>query len=163
MSKRLIVVSNRLPVTITKDVSVPGGYLFKHSSGGLVSALSGAKKLMSFTWIGWPGVNVPESSVPYIEATLERQYQCKPVWLPDDVGERHYNGFSNSILWPLFHYHPGEMNFDEDNWRAYREANLRFAQTVRRVLQPGDCVWVQDYHLMLLPLMLTALLEHGDI
>lgn len=163
MSERLVVVSNRLPVTITKDGSVPGGYVFKQSSGGLVSALRGAKKYMGFTWIGWPGVNVPKSSIPYIEATLEKNYQCKPVWLPDEIGERHYNGFSNSILWPLFHYYPGEMNFDEDNWRAYREANLRFARTVRSVLRPGDCVWVQDYHLMLLPLMLTAILEHGDI
>ena len=55
------------------------------------------------------------------------------------------------------------MNFDEDNWRAYREANWLFAHAVRSVLRPGDCVWVQDYHLMLLPLMLTTILEHGDI
>jgi trehalose-6-phosphate synthase len=45
--------SNRLPVTISKDVE--GKYHFKMSSGGLVSALSGAKKQMNFTWIGWPG------------------------------------------------------------------------------------------------------------
>ena len=163
MIERLVVVSNRLPVTIKKDGSVPGGYIFKQSAGGLVSALRGTKKLMSFTWIGWPGVSVPESSIPYIEAMLEKNYQCKPVWLPEDVGERHYNGFSNSILWPLFHYHAGEMNFDEENWRAYREANWLFAHAVRSVLRPGDCVWVQDYHLMLLPLMLTTILEHGDI
>ena len=134
MIERLVVVSNRLPVTIKKDGSVPGGYIFKQSAGGLVSALRGTKKLMSFTWIGWPGVSVPESSIPYIEATLEKNYQCKPVWLPEDVGERHYNGFSNSILWPLFHYHAGEMNFDEENWRAYREANWLFAHAVRSVL-----------------------------
>lgn len=51
---RLLVVSNRLPVTITKDKE-SGEYTFKMSSGGLVSALSGLKKMMSFTWIGWPG------------------------------------------------------------------------------------------------------------
>lgn len=158
-----MVVSNRLPVTIKKDVSAPGGYVFGHSSGGLVSSLRGAKSKMDFTWIGWPGISVPPSSVPYIEATLEKNYQCRPVWIPDELAERHYNGFSNSILWPLFHYHPGEMMFDEENWRAYREANLLFVETLRSVLRPGDRVWVQDYHLMLLPLMLTARLENGDI
>lgn len=162
-SERLVVVSNRLPVTIKMDPSVPGGFVFSKSSGGLVSALRGTKKTMDFTWIGWPGLSVPPSSIPYIETTLREEYHCKPVWIPDELAERHYNGFSNSILWPLFHYHPGEMNFDEENWLAYREANKRFAQTVRQVLRPGDRVWVQDYHLMLLPLMLSGLLEDTDI
>jgi trehalose-6-phosphate synthase len=51
---RLLVVSNRLPVTVNKDKE-SGEYDFKMSSGGLVAALSGLKKMMSFTWIGWPG------------------------------------------------------------------------------------------------------------
>ena len=51
---RLLVVSNRLPVTVNKDQK-SGEYNFKMSSGGLVAALSGLKKMMSFTWIGWPG------------------------------------------------------------------------------------------------------------
>lgn len=51
---RLLVVSNRLPVTVNKDPK-SGEYNFKMSSGGLVAALSGLKKMMSFTWIGWPG------------------------------------------------------------------------------------------------------------
>lgn len=51
---RLLVVSNRLPVTVNKDKE-SGEYNFKMSSGGLVAALSGLKKMMSFTWIGWPG------------------------------------------------------------------------------------------------------------
>lgn len=141
---RLIVVSNRLPVTIKVDSSQPGGYSFALSSGGLVSALSGAKKRMSFTWIGWPGLSVPtREDELFIESKLEKEYSCRPVWLDPDVADAHYNGFSNSILWPLFHYHPGEMNFDEGNWLAYREANLRFAESVREIVRKGDMVWVQ--------------------
>ena len=161
--QRLVVVSNRLPVTIKTDPSLPGGFAFGFSAGGLVSALSGVKKTLNFTWIGWPGLSVPPSNVPYIEETLDEEYSCCPVWLPEEVAERHYNGFSNSILWPLFHYHPGEMNFDERDWVAYRDANMRFAQVVKSKLRPGDVVWVQDYHLMLLPLMLSALLEGRDV
>lgn len=51
---RLLVVSNRLPVTVNKDPKT-NEFAFKMSSGGLVAALSGLKKMMSFTWIGWPG------------------------------------------------------------------------------------------------------------
>ncbi|PWN51303.1 Alpha,alpha-trehalose-phosphate synthase [Violaceomyces palustris] len=161
-SARLIVVSNRLPVTIKVDPSVPGGYTFSLSSGGLVSALSGCKKRMDFTWIGWPGLSVPQKDEAYIEKRLKEEYSCQPVWISDEIADRHYNGFSNSILWPLFHYHPGEMNFDETNWLAYREANLRFAESVRSVVKEGDMVWVQDYHLMLLPLMLRTLIEGSN-
>lgn len=52
-SKRLIVVSNRLPITVSQDPE--GKWVFKESSGGLVSALSGLKKEMGFIWVGWPG------------------------------------------------------------------------------------------------------------
>lgn len=128
-----------------------------------MSALSGAKKTMSFTWIGWPGISVPPQDEAYIAEKLKQDYSCEPVWLDDDVADAHYNGFSNSILWPLFHYHPGEMNFDEQHWLAYREANLSFAEKVREVVREGDMVWVQDYHLMLLPLMLRTLVEGSSM
>ncbi|KAG9010063.1 Trehalose-6-P synthase/phosphatase complex synthase subunit [Tulasnella sp. 427] len=156
-NKRLIVVSNRLPVTISKDAK--GEYHFKRSSGGLVSALSGCKKYMSFTWIGWSGVNIPVKDRPIVDKRLAEEFSCQAVYLSDDIAERHYNGFSNSILWPLFHYHPREMNFDEANWLAYRQANLKFARVVRNLLQDGDMVWVQDYHLMLMPKMLRSMIE----
>jgi trehalose 6-phosphate synthase len=72
---------------------------------------------------------------------------------------RPLTGFSNSILWPLFHYHPGEMNFDADHWLAYREANMRFADVVASFASAGDMVWVQDYHLMLLPMLLRSIIS----
>lgn len=81
-----------------------------------------------------------------VEDHLLKEFNCYPVYLSDELADRHYNGFSNSILWPLFHYHPGEMNFDEDNWLAYREANMRFAEVVNGFVGKGDMVWVQDYH-----------------
>lgn len=159
-SKRLIVVSNRLPVTISKDAS--GEYHFKMSSGGLVSALSGTKKHMEFTWIGWPGFFIPYKDRPLVDRRLREEFSCQAVHLDDDLADRHYNGFSNSILWPLFHYHPGEMNFDEANWLAYRQANLFFAKAVRQQMRSGDMIWVQDYHLMLLPLFIRGVIPGAD-
>ncbi|KAF8972115.1 alpha,alpha-trehalose-phosphate synthase TPS1 subunit [Flammula alnicola] len=153
----LIVVSNRLPITISKDAD--GEYHFKMSSGGLVSALSGFKKSLNFTWIGWPGFFIPPKDRPLVDKRLMEEYSCQAVYLDDDVADRHYNGFSNSILWPLFHYHPGEMNFDEENWLAYRQANMQFAEAVRQQISPGAMVWVQDYHLMLLPMLLRGIID----
>lgn len=153
----LIVIANRLPITITKDAT--GEYHFKMSSGGLVSALSGFKKSLSFTWIGWPGFFIPPKDRQLVDKRLMDEYSCQAVYLDDDVADRHYNGFSNSILWPLFHYHPGEMNFDEENWQAYRQANMRFAEVVHKQITPGAMVWVQDYHLMLLPMLLRCLID----
>ncbi|CAE6434882.1 unnamed protein product [Rhizoctonia solani] len=155
--QRLIVVSNRLPITISKDAK--GEYHFKMSSGGLVSALSGCKKSMSFIWIGWTGLYIPPKDRALVDKRLMEEYSCQAVYLDDDLADRHYNGFSNSILWPLFHYHPGEMNFDEANWLAYRQANLKFAESIRSLVRSGDMVWVQDYHLMLLPMLLRGLVD----
>ena len=60
----------------------------------------------------------------------------------------------DSILWPLFHYHPGEITFVEEYWEAYEEANRQFARTIAPCINDGDLIWVHDYHLMLLPRML---------
>ncbi|SCV73512.1 BQ2448_7438 [Microbotryum intermedium] len=155
---QLIVVANRLPVSVIADPTAEGGYRFVPSSGGLASALSGCKKRMEFVWIGWPGFDVPEVDRDFITKKLQTEFSCSPVYLSAEVAERYYNGFSNSILWPLFHYHPGEMSFDETDWLAYRQANLLFAEAVQTLVQSGDIVWVQDYHLCLVPLFLRDLL-----
>lgn len=117
---------------------------------------------MSFTWIGWPGFFIPHKDRPLVDRRLREEYSCQAVYLDDDLADRHYNGFSNSILWPLFHYHPGEMNFDEENWLAYRQANMFFAKAVRQQLRSGDMVWVQDYHLMLLPMFVRGTITGAD-
>lgn len=156
-AKHLVVVSNRLPVTISKDAQ--GEYHFKMSSGGLVSALSGLKRSVHFTWIGWTGFFIPHKDREVVDKRLMEEYSCLAVYLDDDIADKHYNGFSNSILWPLFHYHPGEMNFDESHWLAYRQANLTFAEAVMTQVKSDSMVWVQDYHLMLLPLFLRGLIQ----
>ncbi|BGP42497.1 Trehalose-6-P synthase/phosphatase complex synthase subunit [Rhodotorula kratochvilovae] len=155
---QLIVVANRLPVSVTADPSAEGGYRFSVSSGGLASALSGCKKKMDFVWIGWPGFDVPEIDRDFITKKLSEEFSCIPVYISEEVAERYYNGFSNSILWPFFHYHPGEIQFDETDWLAYRQANLLFAEAIQKEVKSGDIVWVQDYHLCLVPVFLRDLL-----
>ncbi|RAK89492.1 alpha,alpha-trehalose-phosphate synthase 1 [Aspergillus costaricaensis CBS 115574] len=156
---RLLLVSNRLPITIKR--SDDGRYDFSMSSGGLVSGLSGLSKSTTFQWYGWPGLEVPEEEIPVVKQRLKQEYNAVPVFIDDELADRHYNGFSNSILWPLFHYHPGEITFDESAWEAYKEANRLFAKAVAKEVQDGDLIWVHDYHLMLLPEMLREEIGHS--
>jgi trehalose 6-phosphate synthase len=149
---RLLLVSNRLPITVKR--SEDGHYDFTMSSGGLVAGLSGLAKTTKFKWYGWPGLQVPEDEVQHVRDRLADEFDAVPVFMDDDLSDRHYNGFSNSILWPLFHYHPGEITFDESAWEAYVQANRLFAREIAKDVQDNDLIWVHDYHLMLLPAML---------
>ncbi len=172
-SGRLLLVSNRLPITIKRGDD--GNYNFSMSSGGLVTGLSGLSKTTTFELYGWPGLEVPDAEAGPMIQRLSAEYNAHPVFVDDELADRHYNGFASksqkshipisalspnpqllpdSILWPLFHYHPGEITFDESAWSAYREVNRLFAKTVIKDVQDGDMIWVHDYHLMLLPEML---------
>lgn len=90
---RLLLVSNRLPITIKR--SEDGKYDFSMSSGGLVSGLSGLSKSTTFQWYGWPGLEVPEAEIPVVKQRLKDEYLAVPVFIDDDLADRHYNGFSS--------------------------------------------------------------------
>ncbi|KAJ1548485.1 Trehalose-6-P synthase/phosphatase complex synthase subunit, partial [Cladochytrium tenue] len=152
-NSRLIMVSNRLPITITKKGD--GSWAYSMSSGGLVSALTGIKGIQ-FTWFGWPGLDVSSSDQGVVAADLLSKYSAVPVFISDKVADMHYNGFSNSILWPLFHYQASDLNFIQEHWEAYQAANHAFAEALATTVQDGDFVWVHDYQLMLLPSLLRA-------
>jgi trehalose 6-phosphate synthase/phosphatase len=146
--RRVIVVSNRLPVVVTQDNQ--GHRRIERGSGGLVSALCPVLRKSSGMWFGWPGIE----SDPEIEQLIsahsdECAHKLKPVDLTAKDIELYYNGFSNEILWPLFHDFIWLCNFDPDYWPAYESVNDKFANAVAEHLQPGDVVWVHDYHLLL--------------
>lgn len=92
---RLLLVSNRLPITIKR--SEDGSYAFSMSSGGLVSGLSGLSKTTTFQWYGWPGLEVPEAEAGPMIKTLHDDYGSVPVFIDDELADRHYNGFSSRI------------------------------------------------------------------
>lgn len=66
------------------------------SSGGLVSGLSGLSKSTTFHWFGWPGIEVPEGEMDYLNEKLKDEYNAVPVYLSDDMADKHYNGFSST-------------------------------------------------------------------
>ena len=151
MPKTLINVSNRLPITIGDDDKI------SKSSGGLVAALEGLSTEEYHTqWIGWPGGVVDPAKQSEIEKKLADEQGCLPIFLTREEADAHYEGFSNSSVWPLFHYMPNYLRYESGWWEEYRKVNQRFADKVLEIAKEGDLVWVHDYQLLLLPAMLKA-------
>src|SRR5690606_31850331 len=67
------------------------------------------------------------------------------------VYNRFYNGFCNATIWPLFHYFPSLVEFDDDTFQSYDFVNRLFAEKLMTLLRPDDILWVHDYQLMQLP------------
>ena len=141
--RRLIVVSNRLPITIE---SLGDRYDIRPSSGGLVSALRPLLRRVGGCWIG----SAEDANTgPLIESIASEQFQLSPVFLPAELRRDYYDGFCNEILWPLFHDLQSRCNFEPRYWHRYREANRHFSGAIACQAAANDIVWVHDYHLML--------------
>ena len=153
MNGRLVVVSNRLPLTLKRAA---GGWKAEPSAGGLATALAPVLRRSGGIWIGWPGEGPgqPDPAGDELLRQWERERGFAAVRLREELGRRFYHGYANQALWPLFHQFPGRMAYDPGGWPAYVEANQRFRDAVVERLLPGDRVWVHDYHLMLLPRLL---------
>ncbi|MGE5098137.1 MAG: alpha,alpha-trehalose-phosphate synthase (UDP-forming) [Betaproteobacteria bacterium] len=145
---RLVVVSNRLPVAFRRNVS--GEWSAQPGSGGLVTALLPVLRDRGGTWIGWPGAvgDEPGFAAALESAGAEAGYALATVPLDEREVRDFYYGFSNEVVWPLFHDLVSLCNFDAAYWDVYRGVNRKYAQAVAARTRPGDFVWVHDYHLM---------------
>ena len=147
--QRLLIVSNRLPVSVEKRRR---GLRFEPSIGGLATGLKSFYKSYNGTWIGWPGISLEKILEEKQEiATTLLSESCYPVFLSQHDIEDYYHGFCNKTLWPLFHYYPSYTVYSKDLWEAYERINRVFADAVAEVAEPDDIIWIHDYHLMLLP------------
>ncbi|MBK5722532.1 bifunctional alpha,alpha-trehalose-phosphate synthase (UDP-forming)/trehalose-phosphatase [Dysgonomonas sp. Marseille-P4677] len=148
---KLIIISNRLPLKIIEENN---RYEIIPSPGGLSTGLDSLDTIIEKHWIGWPGMYLENSKEKEeIDEQLEQQ-NFHPVYLSPEQIENYYEGYSNSVLWPLCHYFSNYVHYENKYWEAYKEVNLIFCKAVLDIVEPGDIVWVQDYQLMLLPKML---------
>ncbi|MEZ5318722.1 MAG: bifunctional alpha,alpha-trehalose-phosphate synthase (UDP-forming)/trehalose-phosphatase [Vicinamibacterales bacterium] len=156
---RLLIVSNRLPVTLALQGS--NAFTLRASSGGLATAMRGVHADADSLWIGNVG-DLGRLSREGRTALDEELGRRRLVSVPLTASEisLYYNGFSNAVLWPLFHYLLDKVRLDVANeWRAYKAVNQRFADAIVRHVEPGDTVWVHDYHLALVPGMVRPHVE----
>ena len=140
----LVVAANRLPVVVGAEGELTP------SPGGVASALTSASEAAT-AWVGWGGPDTGR------KAMFEyRDLRLHPVALSRDDVDKYYHGFSNSVLWPLFHGRLRRVELKRAWWNAYRRVNERFARIVCGVAPLGGTVWVHDYHLLLAPAMIRA-------
>jgi trehalose 6-phosphate synthase/phosphatase len=146
---RLILVSNRLPVSVHRR----GEELrFQRSSGGLATALASFYQSYRSIWLGWPGIIAERTDGKQEEiATRLQADDCFPLHLSQYDIDGYYRGFSNKTIWPLFHYFTQYVDYNKSSWEAYRRVNEAFSKKVLEVAQPDDIIWIHDYQLMLLP------------
>ena len=158
---RVLIVANRLPVTVrTTDTGVE----VQKSSGGLATGLLRPHEQSGGLWIGWSGA--PEELTPAQQSQLDQQLTAMrlvSVPLTADQVTRYYEGFSNGVLWPLFHYLLDQVPLHVRDWDAYVEVNEKFADIVAEQYEAGDLIWVHDYQLLLLPGLLRQRLPDARI
>jgi alpha,alpha-trehalose-phosphate synthase [UDP-forming] len=153
--RRLIVVSNRLPVTLSQTES---GVAVQRSSGGLVSALLPIVRQNGGLWVGWTGSASDSTMQSNSALQAELAAYCAevpggsliPVFLTKQERDCFYRGCSNEIIWPLFHDMASRCVFNPSYWGTYCTVNDKFAQAVENIASYNDLVWVHDYHLMML-------------
>ena len=157
---RTLIVSNRLP---TKVQRTDEELTFQPSEGGLATGLGSIYKQGDNVWIGWPGLFVENAAEEdYIRQEL-RADNMAPVFLTEAEIRDYYEGFSNSTLWPTFHYFSEFATYEPAHWAAYVAVNEKFCAAVLAQAGPEDTIWVQDYQLLLLPALLRRARPEASI
>lgn len=159
MSKT-IIVSNRLPISIN---NTEAGLVYQPSAGGLATGLGSIYKQDDNIWIGWPGMFVDSKKQEQEIIDELKKENMSPVFLTELDQEHYYEGFSNSIIWPLFHYFTQYCEFKQEDWYYYKSVNQKFCDAILEHAKDGDIIWVHDYQLMLLPTMLREKLPNASI
>ncbi|HET8700754.1 MAG TPA: trehalose-6-phosphate synthase, partial [Nitrococcus sp.] len=149
--RRIVIVSNRLPIVLNR--SERNDWQAKPAAGGLVAAVRPILQERGGLWVGWPGaadVDDAELADACAHLAASDNLRMRAVTLSKEEIDGFYEGFSNEVIWPLFHDMPRICSFNPDHWRAYCRVNRKFAEAVAAETTPDDFLWVHDYHLMLL-------------
>ena len=147
---RLVVVSNR-----TADPRKP-------AAGGLAVAVRESLQQTGGLWFGWSGkireaADGAQSSHGEVHVQTAGNVTLATLDLSREDHDTYYLGYSNDVLWPVFHYRLDLANFDTRFAAGYRRVNQLFAQKLLPLLKPDDLIWVHDYQLIPLAAELRAM------
>lgn len=157
---RLIVASNREPYEHRWGDDV-GEVRIKRPAGGLTSALDPLMQAVGGVWIAWGSGDADAAVVDEDDRIRvppeDASYTLRRLWLDQHDVNRYYLGYSNQFLWPLCHYRPALTRVRARYWERYRRVNRRFADAVvDEGRDHNSVVWIQDYHLALVPALVRA-------
>lgn len=149
---KIYIISNRLPISISfkessDEVSI------SHSSGGLVSGLREIHDTSDSLWIGYLETSAKLRTDRRLHEIMRKE-RLQSIYISKKLYNDYYNGYSNGVLWPLFHNFLASMSISDEYWDAYRKVNRIFAEKILNSVEDESLVWVHDYQLMLLPELL---------
>lgn len=158
MARRLIIVSNRLPLSVHDE---RGKLSLSRSNGGLATALASLFDEASSVWVGWTSARRRLSKEEF--AALDMPPYIKPINLSASEVTSYYDTVANGILWPLAHgIEPTADSSAAINNDVQKVIRL-FADAVESIITPDDLIWIHDYHLFLLPQELRRRGIHNKI
>ncbi|MCL2892233.1 alpha,alpha-trehalose-phosphate synthase [Brenneria tiliae] len=137
---RLVVVSNR--------IAIPDNS--KSSAGGLAVGILDALKATGGLWFGWNGEISEISGEDEDELNLQEVDGITYAALPLNQNDYdlYYCQFSNTVIWPAFHYRIDLVQFQREAWEGYRRVNELLAKRLQPLIKPDDILWIHDYHLL---------------
>jgi alpha,alpha-trehalose-phosphate synthase [UDP-forming] len=158
-SSRIFVVSNREPYMHVRQgretvCVVP--------PSGLVTALEPVLRACDGVWVASGSGDADRTTVDEFDRLRvppdDPHYTLRRVWLSEEEEAQYYDGFANEGLWPLCHIAHTRPVFRAADWECYQRINERFATVLLEEMKdsPEPVVFVQDYHLALLPRLLKA-------
>ncbi|KAG0231359.1 hypothetical protein BGW41_002225 [Actinomortierella wolfii] len=138
---------------------------------GLQNAINSIQgQLSKRIWIGTLGMAtdaLTDRTRGDIRAELALNHSSIPVFVHDHDFEGHYHQFCKQVLWPIFHYvlpdNLRSKTYEDGAWKHYVAVNRAFADTIVENYMQGDTIWINDYHLMLVPNMVRERLPDASI
>jgi len=166
LDQQLIIVSNREPFIHIQGAD--GQIQVRRSAGGVVTAVEPLLRRCGGTWVAHGGGSADRASTDEHDTVAappgEPSYQLRRIWLSDEEVKGHYLGFCNNGLWPMCHRTAILPDFTQQQWQLYKAVNLRFASAVAEECSTDrPIIFVQDYHLALLPRYLRRLVPKAEI
>ncbi len=162
--RKLVVVSNRGPVTFSRDAA--GARVARRGGGGLVTAL---RRLVSYHDVTWIASAISdedrniaaETGGEAFEETADGvSYRLRLVAHGSRAYDWYYNVVANPVLWFTQHYLWGlastpdfDQGLDQAWSDGYVAVNRGFADAVLAELErePAASVFFHDYHLYIAP------------
>ncbi|KAG0052579.1 threalose-6-phosphate phosphatase [Gryganskiella cystojenkinii] len=151
----------------------------RRGHSAMYSGIMSLRKDLETIQIGWvgeladqdgfvvPSKNLTETHKTQLKDKLWEKEKVVPIFLDDSRAAGHYEGYCKTVLWPLFHYilwdEATDGRVEKKNWDDYVFVNQQFADAIVEQYQPGDIVWIHDYHLLLVPHLLRQKLPGAAI
>lgn len=185
--RRVLLVTRSLPFRlISEDAQSQwrAEFLEHASLDGAMETYLCLHENYECVWIGSVHGEVEPQEQKTLKEQLLQERNYYPVVLDPKREKLFYQGFCRTVMWPLFHsfppttddmllthemdlastaFGPEDDHSMEKMWQAYVAVNQAFADAVQEVYEEGDLVWVQGYHLTLVPQMVQNLFPNENV